>query len=54
MAGMGEQNTLKTVFSIENLQLAAHPGDEAYFKAMAEALSIKYAKASFASESRGT
>lgn len=44
MAGFAEQAPLKVVYSIENLQLAAHPGDEAWFSSMAESLRLKYAR----------
>lgn len=43
--GFAEQDSnIPVVYSIENLQLAAHPGDETYFSTMAESLRIRYAK----------
>ena len=44
MAELGEKYPHKVSYSIENLQLATHPEDEAYFSAMAESLRIKYTK----------
>ena len=44
MLEMEGKNARNISYSMENLQLATHSGDEAYFKAMAESLQIKYTK----------
>ena len=44
MDRLKNKEAFKVTFSIENLQFAAHPGDEAYFETMATSLRIKYAK----------
>jgi len=43
MAEFNEQKPFNVTFSLENLQLAAHPSDRKYMDSMAASLKIKYA-----------
>ena len=42
MAEFNEQKPFNVTFSLENLQLAAHPSDRKYMDSMADSLKIKY------------